>query len=128
VLEFREKSSGMLPLFQLFIMHEGMSGVTLLLPQGYDPESLSLGSSGGHVTVNGLFGNLTVKTLNGDIILDTSGKYAQSGIKAGTWNGMLQVGEIRKLKDQDGAPAYEQKGTSGKLLDIHSTNGDVVIK
>lgn len=128
VLEFKEKSSGMLPLFRLVILHEGMSEIKVLLPDGYSPEDLSLKSTGGHITVNGLYGSVTAKTSNGNITLNTSGAYGPFNITAVTFNGILQIGEKKFYKQQNKGPGYWQKGTSGKLLQISSSGGNVVIK
>lgn len=67
VLDFREKSNGRLPLFELVSLHESQTELIVSLPKGFNADSITVRSTGGNMFIQKTIKNLDVKTSNGKI-------------------------------------------------------------
>jgi uncharacterized membrane protein len=128
MLTFHEKSSGMLPLFSLISLHEGMTELTISLPKGCNPNSVSLESTGGHIFISAQAENIDAKTLNGNINCDMNGSENAYDVKASTKKGSIVVDGTESGIKADDTVEYYKGMQSGKKIDLTSTNGSISIK
>lgn len=128
MLSFHEKSSGMLPLFSLVSLHEGMTELTISLPKGCNPDSVSLESTGGHIFISAQAENIDAKTLNGNINCDLNGGESGYDVKASTRNGSIMVDGIETGTKNEGVIEYNKGVQSDKKIELTSTSGSINVK
>lgn len=128
MLTIREKPNGRLPLFQLITLHESKTGLSVLLPRDFNPDSISMESTGGHIFLLALAGNMEAKTLNGSINIGSSVDIDSYDISAGTKNGTIFAGGISTGVRKGVYTEFYRDSGSDKKIDITSINGSINIK
>ncbi len=73
-LIFRERSNGRLPFMDFIAIHEGMTTVTIEIPEGYVFNNVSLESTGGHITTAIFAKEVRVHTFNGNIRFNSTNR------------------------------------------------------
>jgi uncharacterized membrane protein len=126
VLDFREKSNGRLPLFSLISIHESETELSISLPKGYNAESISLQSIGGHIFVSSITGNLEAKTLTGEI--EYRAGNSKSSIIARTGSGKILVNGTQTGKSANGWMEYDNGVSVSNKIKLTSTSGSIIIK
>lgn len=127
LLSFNEESSGLLPLFSLVQMHEGMAGVTIMLPAGYDPKTLEIESMGGHVDVADVDCAITIKTGNGNIRFSGLKSY-DIALSARTRNGSIKVGNTPAGEKTKNGTEYSSVRQAGNKADLQTWGGNITIE
>lgn len=128
VLSFREKSNGRLPLYSLLSLHEGLTEVEISLPQGFNPYSLTIKSTGGHIFIQSYTENIEASTMNGSIRFAPGNEPADYDLKAKTKKGVILVGGVQTgTKAYDGYEYY-RNAQSGKTVSLRSSSGNIAIE
>lgn len=128
MLSFYEKSNGRLPLFDLVSLHESPTELEISIPMGLDAEIISVESKGGHIVISNVIENISAKTLNGNITLETKGLTESFNLKANTINGKLMVdGNLVGQKVNKGTEYYKNIQAE-KTIELVSSNGNVNVK
>jgi hypothetical protein len=125
-LYFYEKSNGRLPLFSL-VYHESLTELQIRLPEGYDPEMIKVGSTGGHVFITGIASNIQVDTMNGRIeLVPVNAKSAN--IIAKTNQGNIYSNGKPAGQKTDKGTEYISAAASDRNIELTSTNGNIYIQ
>lgn len=127
MLSFYEKPNGKLPLYDLAKIHESRTDLTISLPDGYEPGTTVLESTGGFINVDRPTDNLQIKTSTGKIDLNFN-KHADSyNIDASTESGTIVVdGTEAGQQSKEGQQYYSGSGT-GKTVKVQSSRGNIYI-
>ncbi len=122
ILTFREVSTGRLPLYLLASLHESLTEVTVSLPAEYEPDTVVIETTGGHVRADGIRKGLKITTLNGNINVTLP---EDSGLSAFSKNGSIFVaGNETGLKTPKGIELrYDGKGET----QLATTNGSISV-
>lgn len=138
MLSFYEKSNGRLPLFRLVALHESFTELSISLPQGFNPELITLDSTGGPIEILGLAENaradarIAANTYNGGIKFDSADSSSNYSLKANTRNGQILVnGTSAGQKVSEGIEYYRKtrtaKSPSQATVELKSINGNISI-
>jgi hypothetical protein len=128
MLSFYEKSNGRLPLFDLSTLHESRTELAISLPEGCNPEVLTLESKGGFVFIENLVENIVVKTYTGGISLDTREVQDKYNVMASTENGYIEVGGSQAGQKTGMGTEYYLDVKSDKTIELKSSRGNIIIK
>jgi hypothetical protein len=124
MLSFYEKSSGMLPLFDLVKLHESRTELIITLPMGFNPQIVTLESTGGHVQILDSGENIYAKTYTGAILLSTP---QDVNIKAATELGTIEVGGTESGQKTSGGLEYYNNTQSDRTVELQSSRGNIEI-
>ncbi|MCL6588532.1 MAG: DUF1700 domain-containing protein [Firmicutes bacterium] len=139
MLSFHEKTNGRLPLFRLVALHESFTELVVSLPKGYDPELITLESSGGPIEIAGLAVNgrtgarITAQTFNGEIKFDATEFSKNYSLKANTVNGRILANGISAGQNTGEGLEYYRKtrttrGAGLAIIELKSVNGNINLK
>lgn len=126
-LYFQEKSNGRLPLFSLVSIHESMTELQLLLPEGYDPAMIKVDSTGGHIFISGINCNIQAETMNGRIELILA-DMTSANITVKTERGTVYSDDRAAGQKTAQGTEYFSVGANGKSIELNSTNGNIYLR
>lgn len=125
VLNFREKSNGRLPLFDLISLHESQTELNITLPKGFKNESIILQSTGGNILISNISGSVEAKTLTGEIQYNSG--TSKSSITAHTGSGSIIVSDTKTGKKVNGLKEYFNGVNTANKINLSSTSGSIII-
>lgn len=126
-LVFTERSNGRMPLFTLASMHEGMTEVAISLPKGYNPETITLETNGGHIYISGIAANIRAKTYSNSISLKAPNLLKDLNVKAFTRTGDIIVEGVKAGTKTNDGTEYNKNVNASKTADLSSSNGSIHI-
>ena len=126
-LTFSEKSNGRMPAFELVSMHENGTEVTVMLPEGFAPETFKLESKGGFVHIDSTDFNIKVKTYTGNIYLTPGTSDKPADIKAGTSAGIIQAGGINAGTKTANGLEYHVAAQNGSSIKLETSRGSIFL-
>lgn len=126
VLDFREKSNGRFPLFELVSLHASQSELIISLPKGFNADSITLQSTGGKIFISDINENLDVTTLTGNIKYNRG--TSENSIIARTKSGKILVDGVQNGKRANGWTEYNSGVNMNNKIKLTSTAGSITIE
>ncbi|MFL0267224.1 HAAS signaling domain-containing protein [Candidatus Clostridium radicumherbarum] len=125
-LNFREKSNGKLPFFDLISLHDSQTELNITLPKGFKNDSILLQSTGGNILISNISGNVVAKTLTGEIQYNSG--TLKNSITAHTGSGYIAVIDSATGKKVNGLKEYFNGVNTTSKISLTSTSGSVIIE